>query len=519
MADYKTPGVYVLEKNSFGSSIVANATAVPMFIGFTEKAVDKNGDPLAKIKGSDSVHEPILIKSSLEYEQFFGGADTTGSVIFKPTLKVVQVETTPAVAEVKDAEGVVTTPGVPAVMGPKNTYVAPYSISIQDSLGDAYTPGLMDPSVANYFGNGGGLCYILSIGDYASFKKTGDPTDNMDAYASAIKLAEDCTMILPTDLIRFGRDKYYNVGSQLANKATEGDKKKYFTIMDVVPADPKDSVYDTADADAYRIGTASVGSTSYVGAYFPYLKSLTAYAYGDIANAQINNFTPETAVGADDEVEVLVPIDMTNNAFVEEMKTLLSTNYINMPPSPFMAGVYSKLDNASGVWTPPANVAPSGITGPVVKITNYDQEALNVDGTSGKSINAIRSFTGKGTLVWGARTNDGNSMDWRYINVRRLFMSMENDISQALDAYVFKANVHNTWVEVKTMIESYLFGLYNSGAFAGTTPETSYSVSIGLGETMTDEDVLNGYMRASIMVAPVRPAEFIVLTFSQMVGQ
>ena len=138
---------------------------------------------------------------------------------------------------------------------------------------------------------------------------------------------------------------------------------------------------------------------------------------------------------------------------------------------------------------------------------------------TGKSVNAIRSFTGRGTLVWGARTNDGNSMDWRYINVKRLFISMETDISKALEAYVFKANVHNTWVEVKTMIDSYLFGLYQDGAFAGTTPETSYQVSIGVGETMTDEDVLNGYMRASIQVAPVRPADFIELTFSQMIGQ
>ena len=214
-----------------------------------------------------------------------------------------------------------------------------------------------------------------------------------------------------------------------------------------------------------------------------------------------------------------LPKNTQDNATIEDVKTFLATNYINMPPSPFMAGIYSRLDNATGVWTPPANTSPIGVTGPVVPLTNKQQEKLNVDATAGKSVNAIRSFTGKGTLVWGARTNDGNSLDWRYINVRRLFISMETDISMALEAYVFKPNVHNTWVEVKTMIESYLLGLYNQGAFAGTTPDTSYQVLIGKGETMTDEDVLNGYMRVSIRVAPVRPAEFIVLTFSQMVGQ
>jgi len=151
-------------------------------------------------------------------------------------------------------------------------------------------------------------------------------------------------------------------------------------------------------------------------------------------------------------------------------------------------------------------------------LTNKQQENMNVSDT-GISVNAIRSFTGKGTLVWGARTNDGNSMDWRYVNVRRLFISMETDISKALEAYVFKPNVHNTWVELKMMIDSYLYGLYKQGAFAGSTPLTSYQVLIGLGETMTEDDILNGYMRVSIQVAPVRPSEFIVLSFKQMIGQ
>ena len=257
------------------------------------------------------------------------------------------------------------------------------------------------------------------------------------------------------------------------------------------------------DIEKYRSGVTP-DYPSYAGAYYPYLKSLTSYAYTE------DNVTL-------DGVKLTDPsIDKPTQKLVEEY---LNTNYINMPPSPFMAGIYSRLDNASGVWTPPANTSPTGVTDPVVPITSKQQEDLNVDAIAGKSINAIRSFTGKGTLVWGARTNDGNSMDWRYVNVRRLFIAMETDISKALEAYVFKPNVHNTWVEVKTMIESYLFGLFSDGAFAGTTPESSYQVLIGSGETMTDEDVLNGYMRVSIMVAPVRPAEFIVLTFSQMVGQ
>lgn len=468
MADYKTPGVYVLEKNSFGSSIVANATAVPMFIGFTEKAVDKIGENRPFIKGSTSVVEPVLISSALEYAQYFGGADTNGQLL--------------------------------VTCDAGNEALGPYKVSFDAD----YAPGLLHPSVLNYFGNGGGSCYIVSTGDYTTDIATYDPAADLASFEIAIELAEITTLILPTDMIRCGAAKYYDIATKLVTSCAAGDKKKYFSILDVVPTDPNSSVYDSADSVAYRVGMVS-DSTSYAAAYFPYLKSLTAYSYADITKVKLNGAELDPAT---------IP-----NSTIESVKAFLATNYINMPSSPFMAGIYSKLDNASGVWTPPANTAPSGVTGPVVNITNTDQQNLNVDGASGKSINAIRSFTGKGTLVWGARTNDGNSLDWRYINVRRLFMAMENDISQALEAYVFKPNVHNTWVEVKTMIESYLFGLYGDGAFAGTTPETSYNVSIGVGETMTDEDVLNGYMRASIQVAPVRPAEFIVLTFSQMIGQ
>jgi phage tail sheath protein FI len=466
MAKYKTPGVYVEEINSFGSSIVANETAIPVFIGFTEFAIQSNGEPLNKIKDSEVVYEPVLVRSMLEYEQSFGEADETGDIM---------------VQHHSDT-------GVYTAENKKND--------------NPYTPGLMYPSVSNFFSNGGGSCYIISLGMYQAFDdtvKATDVTSEMTFIEKAIEQAEITTLILPTDLIRFGLTSYYSWGTQLINFSQA--EKKYFTIMDVIQSRPTDPVFVEKDISNYR-ESVKPDFSSYAGAYFPYLKSLTAYAYkDDLSNVYLDGS------------------NLITGGAIEEVKSFLATNYINMPPSPFMAGIYSRLDNATGVWTPPANTSPYGVVGPVVPLTNRQQEDLNVDATAGKSVNAIRSFTGKGTLVWGARTNDGNSLDWRYINVRRLFISMETDISMALETYVFKPNVHNTWVEVKTMIESYLLGLYNDGAFAGTTPAKSYSVLIGKGVTMTDEDILNGYMRVSIQVAPVRPAEFIVLTFSQMVGQ
>lgn len=471
---YKTPGVYVEEKNVFGSSIVSNPTAVPVFIGFTEDANNSNGEELNSVNGSTIVREPVLIKSLVEYQSSFGAADTTGIV---------------DVTE-HDNDG--------------NTS---YTVVNKKANVD-YTPGFMHPSVSAYFSNGGGSCYIISLGKYEEFNLTEMPatiTNEMNSIEEAIQMAETATLILPTDLIRFGAENYYSWGTQLTNFAS--NEKKYFTVMDVIHKDPKSTVYNDKDISNYR-NTVSPELPDYAGAYFPYLQSLTAHAYkADLTNVYLNGSLLQSEPATDENTET-----------VEAVKTFLSTNNINMPSSPFMAGIYSRLDSASGVWTPPANVSPSGVTGPLVSLTNAQQENMNVSST-GKSVNAIRSFTGRGTLVWGARTNDGNSMDWRYINVRRLFISMETDISKGLEAYVFQPNVHNTWVEVKMMIESYLYGLYKQGAFAGNTPVESYRVLIGLGETMTEEDILNGYMRVSIQVAPVRPSEFIVLTFTQMMGQ
>lgn len=135
---YKTPGVYVIEQNAFGSSIIENQTAVPVFLGFTEFAKDETGKPLNKLKGSTLVTEPVAIRSLLEYQNAFGGPDTSGTIyLTKTTDANGKVHYHP---ENKNAEGTA-----------------------------AYTPGLIHPAVENYFSNGGGFCYIISMGSYTDF--------------------------------------------------------------------------------------------------------------------------------------------------------------------------------------------------------------------------------------------------------------------------------------------------------------------------------------------------------------
>jgi phage tail sheath protein FI len=185
-----------------------------------------------------------------------------------------------------------------------------------------------------------------------------------------------------------------------------------------------------------------------------------------------------------------------------------------LPPAAAMAGVYTLVDNSRGVWKAPANVSLASVVSPSVNITHDEQEDLNVT-TAGKSINAIRSFIGEGTLVWGARTLDGNSLDWRYINVRRTMIMLEESLRLATKAYVFEPNVSGTWVTIKSMASNFLTGIWKRGGLAGASPEDAFSVHVGLGETMTAEDILEGILRVTILVALSRPAEFIEITFQQ----
>lgn len=185
-----------------------------------------------------------------------------------------------------------------------------------------------------------------------------------------------------------------------------------------------------------------------------------------------------------------------------------------MPPSSAMAGVYTMVDNTRGVWKAPANVSLNGVISPSVSISAEQQEDLNVS-AQGKSINAIRSFTGEGVLVWGARTLDGNSLDWRYINVRRTMIMLEESCRLAAKAMVFEPNTANTWVTIKSMINNFLTSVWKRGGLMGAVPEDAFSVHVGLGETMTPNDVLEGILRVTVLVAMVRPAEFIEFTFQQ----
>ena len=229
----------------------------------------------------------------------------------------------------------------------------------------------------------------------------------------------------------------------------------------------------------------------------------------------VNSFYAELAALRTTRTENLEEVDPVYKGIV----TAIKNQGVILPPSGAMAGIYAAVDNNRGVWKAPANVSVSAVKGPSVNITHEDQESLNVDTEAGKSVNAIRAFTGKGTLVWGARTLAGNDNEWRYIPVRRFFNMVEESVKKATSQFVFEPNDANTWVKVRAMIENFLVVLWRAGALAGAKAEDAFYVRVGLGQTMTAQDILNGYMHVEIGMAVVRPAEFIILKFSHKLQQ
>jgi phage tail sheath protein FI len=212
-------------------------------------------------------------------------------------------------------------------------------------------------------------------------------------------------------------------------------------------------------------------------------------------------------------------LNALDSRLLERAKAAIRDLPLKLPPSPAMAGVYAKVDADRGVWKAPANVPLVAVIKPTVEFSNVENDAMNVDSTAGKSVNAIRPFTGRGTLVWGARTLAGNDNEWRYVSVRRFFNFVEESVKKATGQFTFEPNDANTWVKVQSMIENFLTVQWRAGALQGIKPEHAFYVAVGLGKTMTPLDILEGRMIVEIGMAVVRPAEFIILRFSHKLAE
>jgi phage tail sheath protein FI len=201
------------------------------------------------------------------------------------------------------------------------------------------------------------------------------------------------------------------------------------------------------------------------------------------------------------------------------VRAFLDAATVTLPPSAAVAGLYATTDRTRGVWKAPANAALALVLGPAVPVNDALQDRLRFDPAGGLSVNAIRSLAGRGTLVWGARTLAGNDTEWRHVSTRRLASFVEMSVARALGAFVFEPNDADTWARVRAMIEDFLMIQWRGGALAGARPDEAFHVSVGLGRTMTAQDVIEGRMIVGLHLAMVRPAEFLVLRITQMLQQ
>lgn len=513
-----TPGVYIEELNAFPNTVAGIPTSVPAFVGYTEKT-SKDGNSL--------VNQPIRISSLADYIKFFGeGVKTKFSIkeSEKPEEAIFSVQGK----------------GYDLVQNEESRFI------------------LFD-SVRLYFANGGGTCWIVSVGAYSNAKtatKTtkgpkGEPDTTtttssepntiskkalMEGVQSLVKESEPSMLLVPESVMLPEADCFAVQAEMLTHCGLK--MKDRFAILDVFggAAERTYGADDVIDRFRAKIG---LNQLSYGAAYYPWVHTSVVDA-GEIDVSNITNLdkleailsaeadeisdSPKKSTEIKAELKKLTEKDLDTEAttqmlnvisptFKKAMNGIRSTLNI-LPPAAGMAGVYCMVDNERGIWKAPANVSINSVSAPTVSLSHEDQEDLNVT-VSGKSINAIRIFPGDGTTVWGARTLNGNSGDWKYINVRRTVTFIEQSIKHAAKKYVYEPNTANTWVLMRSMINSFLSNIWRQGGLVGLTQDQAFDVQVGMGSTMTANDVLDGIMRISVKIAVSRPAEFIVITFQQ----
>lgn len=475
---YRTPDVYIKEISVFPPSVAEVLTAVPAFVGYTEKAKRTTDD--------DLLGKPIKIYSMMEFQQYFGGPQSDYG-----TTEGDQLHAT--VTTGVDPVSVV-------VNEPTLTYLLYYAMKL-------------------YFDNGGGQCYIVSVGFYDTaspaieLSNDGNTTRGLMDGIEALKDEDEPTLLVVPEATQLTADADYQALVQ-AMIAQCGQLQDRFAVFDArgggsvfVSNDTNESVIANNNSQLKNRALFGTKHLKYGAVYYPFIKTgMNYYVDETAANVHV------TIDGA--AAVTLDTLEETNTGVYNAVKNELKNHYVVLPPSSAVVGVYAATDEARGVWKAPANISLSNVIEPVVKVDNVVQGEMNVDSTSGKSINAIRAFSGKGTLVWGARTLAGNDNEWRYIPVRRLFNTIEESIKKSTYWAVFEPNDANTWVKVRGMIENYLTQKWREGALAGASAEDAFFVRCGLGTTMDSQDILEGRMNVEIGLAAVRPAEFIILKFS-----
>ena len=456
MAKHKTPGVFINQVQKLPNSVAQVETAIPAFIGYTEKAI--------LTTAGDLLNSPKRIINLDEYRQFFGEAEPEQGI-------TVEVHTQGGGTQLETN-----------ITNPSN-YLMYYALQA-------------------FFANGGGPCYIVSVGNYSGGGAI-DRTALLSGLAAAGEIDEITLIVFPEGTNMASAADYHALVNESLSHCHE--RRDRFLVCDLNMSD--DPTID--EVEEFRAGiTVTTDELSYGACYYPYLDMSLDY-----------HFHPaDVQVTKNGNTRTLDQLEKRENELFNEIQSAISAIPLTLPSSAPVLGIYARMDAQRGVWKAPANVSITGAVRPNKEISNSEQESLNVDPVSGKSINAIRTIQNRGVMVWGARTLAGNDNEWRYVPVRRFYNMVEESITKAMRSFVFEPNDANTWLEVKRMVGVFLTDLWRQGALAGSKPEHAFVVRVGLGETMTAKDVRANIMNVEIGMAVIRPAEFTILRISQKMG-
>jgi uncharacterized protein len=517
-ANITTPGVYINEINAFPNSVVPVATAVPAFIGYT---------PQAFYNGTSYINVPCRITSFAEFL----------AIYCYPALNpaaVARQQYSPQYYLVKQQAA-----------NPRGDYISVNGCNYA-IVPDPNTIYYLYNSVRLFYQNGGGEAYIVSVGTYGP--PSGAPISPDDHIVNPnVKLADllnGLAQLLPEQ----EPTMYICPEATLLSTADNGTLMQQMllqcsqvqtaiSIFDVIGGRNPDPILYTNDIAAFRDNTGLTG-LDYGTAYYPFVGTAISQTeeidYTNLFGGDTTQLSPLLNPAASPNPAVAA---ILNDIAHPPSKPLTTEEYdsallnasdtyslimqhvladINLlPASGAMAGVMTMVDSQQGVWTAPANVSIVSAVSLPICITDAQQASFNVDPVTGKSINVIRLFNGLGIVVWGARTLDGNSQEWRYINVRRTLIFIEQSCKIAVNAYAFAPNDANTWTTVRSMLSSFLTSVWTQGGLQGASAAAAFSVSCGLGITMNAADILDGIMNVTIKVAVTHPAEFIVITLQQ----
>ncbi|RQQ47600.1 phage tail sheath family protein [Burkholderia stagnalis] len=360
---------------------------------------------------------------------------------------------------------------------------------------------------------------------------------------AAIEQCPDITLLVWCEHVDDAK-VYEQLGTLLGASATSGGNRGMFLLADA----------QATDATNKTFIAPTLTEPTQVATYFPALLTNYVREWSDqdvkvtgldseiqvtmmqlsISDSELNEPTLDTlkltianlTSWADPSENKALEAAQTAYAKCRELATKLAeeSNPVILRASVAMAGVMARVDRERGVWKAPANVGLVGVQDLISLPQTGQAQLIRIDDTLNTTlvdskINAIRSFRGQGVMVWGAHTmSDPKQTAWRYIPVRRLFNTVERDARATLRTVVFEPNSAPTWEAVRGALDHYLHALWRQGALQGDTPAQAYFVQIGLGTTMTQEDITNGRMIVKVGLAAVRPAEFIVLQLTQDVA-